>query len=224
MTTLTRSAPVQLERLDSARLGFAADLHRAALPHGLFPRLGRRFLRAYYETFAASPHAVARLALVDGTPAGVLVGTTANPPHYRWVVRHRGARLLAAGLLALTVRPRVALDFLRTRSGHYLHALVRLGRRRRGGTPAADERAAAQVAVLTHVAVRADARGCGIGSRLVDDFVAAARAAGADEAHLVTDAQSDGNHAFYRRSGWRHRGDRTDRDGRPISWFTRRLS
>jgi hypothetical protein len=48
------------------------------LPTGFFPQLGRRFLRAYHATFAASPYAVALVAERDGTPFGFLVGTVDN--------------------------------------------------------------------------------------------------------------------------------------------------
>ena len=212
--------PVTVRLLTAEDLDFAAALHAAALPHGFFGRLGIGFLRAYYASFAASPHAAAFVALVGGARAGVLVGTVANGAHYAWVLRRYGVRLAVRGALALAVRPRELAFFLRTRVGRYLRGFERL---RKTHAQAQCPDAPRKVAVLTHVAVDPRARGAGVGGVLVETFVGVAGAAGADEACLVTLAGPDGAADFYRRLGWTYNGDRPDIDGRPISVFKRRL-
>jgi ribosomal protein S18 acetylase RimI-like enzyme len=232
MTTLDRSVrpPVVLAPATREATEFSARLHERALPDGFFVALGHRFLRAYHESFLASPHGIALLAWSDGRPVGFLVGTTANRLHYRWVARHRGLRLGLALLAGLLVRPHLLRPFLRTRAGRYVRALGRYLRRRAGvqggagsgassPTPRRRERRPARTAVLTHVAVTDEARGRGAGSALVRAFAEEATRDGAPEAQLVTDADSDANHAFYRRRGWTHREDRRDHDGRGVSCF-----
>lgn len=204
----------------SEDLPFAAALHAQALPHGFFTRLGERFLTAYYESFLASPHALAFVAATTARPVGVLVGTVRGRTHLRWVLRHRGWRLGWLGALALLTRPRQLAFFVRTRLLRYARGVLR-NRRRRVGHAA--EPPARHTATLSHVAVAHEARGAGAGAALVAAFASAARRAGCDEAALVTLADGRGAGPFYERLGWTRRRDLVDRDGRPISFYTRRL-
>jgi ribosomal protein S18 acetylase RimI-like enzyme len=234
MSTLHRARSAEIETATTGDVPFTALLHRSELPHGFFVGLGMRFLRAYHRTFVDSPHGVALTAWVGGRPVGFLVGTTANPEHYRWVLRHRGPHLALLAIIALVGRPTLALQFLRTRSLRYARFLSRTLRRRAGQLRGSRREAAAHpapptavaptvVAVLTHFAVCPSARGAGAGRALVGAFVGAARAAGAEEGQLVTEPTASGTHAFYRRLGWRHVGDRRSTGGHLVSRFTRSL-
>jgi GNAT superfamily N-acetyltransferase len=216
---------VAVRPLAVADLAVAARLHAALLPHGFFAFLGLRYLRAYYGTFLASPHAIGLVADLEGRPAGILVGTSRNAAHYRWVIRHRGLRLACLGASAMLVRPAVAGWFLRTRLRRYGRRvlLVLLARARRGGNPAPADAAVGDPAVLTHLMVEDQARGRGAGAALVDRFTAAASAAGAPTAMLVTLAGDDGAGSFYKRLGWEHLEDRPSRDGHELSVFSKRL-
>ena len=198
-------------------LAFAAHLHRTALPNGLFPTLGPRFLRIYLFTYAASPFGLAYVALVDQRPVAFLVGCHDHRAHRSHVLRHFGPRLVLAGAAALTRRPRVAWRFLRTRSRKYLRALVDMLRRRAEASAASHR----QVAVLSHVAVADAVRGAGVGSVLVDRFVRDVGAAGAHAAGLLTKADDGGAGAFYERLGWCPTDVVTDRDG--VEWVRYRL-
>lgn len=200
---------------------YLAALHTATLPHGFFVDLGPRFLRAYHRTFVDGPYAHAYVATLGGHPVGGLVGTLDNRAHWRWVVRRRGAVLALTGLLGLCARPRVAVRFVRTRALRYLGAVARaLGRRPPGGEAPPPHR----VAVLTHVCVEPRVQGRGVGSGLVDGFLADARARGATEAMLVTLAGDDGAGRFYARRGWADAGGHRDHDGRPLTVYTRTLA
>jgi GNAT superfamily N-acetyltransferase len=184
--------------LTAADLGWTCALQREALPHGFFTELGPRFLAAYQQTFLDSPAGIALAAETEDGPAGFVVGATDAAAHRAWVVRHRGRRLAALGVLALLRRPRAAARFLRTRLGHYLRAL--LPGRRRGS---ADEPALpTAAAVLTHVAVAPQRRRGGTGRTLVEAFVAEAERRGAGRARLTTLRDDHGAEEFWRALGW----------------------
>ena len=211
--------------MTTADVGFAAVLHHTALPHGFFARLGTSFLLSYYESFVASPHAVALIAQGAAGPAGVLVGTVRNSQHYSWVLRRFGPRLVRQGVAALLRHPRLLTFFLRTRLGWYSAALLRAGRRsvRRGRAARGAAAGLCEPAVLTHVAVTPFGRGTGTGAALVREFVDAAHAAGCRQAVLVTLAGSDGAGRFYQRLGWIRRDVHRDHDGRLVECYERRL-
>lgn len=211
---------VAVREMTEVDLRFASALHRSSLGHGLFPSLGPRFLRCYLRTFTSSPTAVALVAELDGAVAGFLVGVLDEPTHYRGVVRQHGLRLAAMGLTALAVRPRVALRFARTRMRRYVGGLGRLARADRSvGARVSAARPAD--AILTHVAVAAEARSARVGSALVVRFTELARGRGAAAARLVTRSGEAGAGPFYERLGWRRGGEFVDRDG--LTWLRYRL-
>lgn len=125
--------------VDAARrsdLRATARLHRAQLPDGFFARLGSGFLSVYHRGFLDGPDAVALVVRDAGAVVGFLVGTTDNREHYRWLVRRRGPFLAARALAAMLTRPRLAVEFARTRVRRYLRGLIRLLRGRGGAAPA----------------------------------------------------------------------------------------
>jgi ribosomal protein S18 acetylase RimI-like enzyme len=208
-----RPGSTRVRPAEPGDLDFCTALHSEALPHGFFAELGYGFLRAYLATFVSSPHAAAFVATVDGTPVGMVVGIIRPLAHRRWVLKHRGLRLAAVGGAALVVRPRLALRFIRTRLVRYSRAL----RRERSTRVVARER---HSAVLSHVAVAPGAEGAGLGGRLVDAFVDAARAAGAERVVLATLAGKAGAAGFYRKLGWCESEPAQDFDGQSIVLFS----
>ncbi len=214
------TSDVRLRDLRRADAHDAARLHCALLPHGLFTRLGSPFLAAYYRTFADSPHAVARVAVVDGDVAGVLVGSLGTRAHYRWVLRHRGPGLAARGVAALTVRPGELWRFSRTRLVPYTRSMRRLAKQRAPGGAAA---VAGPVADLTHVVVAGWAQGRGVGRQLVTDFEEKACHAGSMFAQLLTLSGDAGAGGFYLHHGWQFGGGSSNMDGEQFDRYTRRL-
>jgi ribosomal protein S18 acetylase RimI-like enzyme len=215
------AVPIHLLKLREMRacdLWVAAKIHHEFLRHGLFPQLGRVFLRAYLATFIASPDAVALVAITHGSPIGFLVGTLDDRRHYRYVLRHHGLRLALLGAISLAVRPRLAWRFVRTRARRYIRGFLRLSGR---DVAAPSPVRAGGDSVLTHVAVRLEGRGRSAGRCLVDEFVARARAHGVSELRLVTRAGPDGAGEFYARLGWQMAGIHGDRDG--LTWARYRL-
>lgn len=202
-------------------LARTARLHRRALPDGFFARLGAAFLARYHASFLAGSRARLLVAERGGRVVGFLAGTIDNAAHYGDVARRRSAGLALVGLASLLARPRLAVEFLRTRTGRYGRAVVRLLTRTRtdGGTP--EGPGVAPVAVLTHVAVDDEARGTGAGRALVEAFAEEVAARGVDEIRLVTPVDGGGPR-FYRRLGWRSRGRRRAADGTVVEEFARR--
>lgn len=198
---------------------FASSLHEAALPHGFFPMLGRRFLRRYLHSFVCSDHAIAFVAERDGSTVGYVVGVLDEPRHYQHVVRHHGPTLALSGLVALTARPRVASWFVRTRALRYLVGLRRLSRLE--VTPRGESIGAGPAAVLTHVAVSTGVRGLGVGGELVGAFEAAVASAGVSSARLLTRTGDAGAGRFYESRRWRPSEMTMDRDG--VAWTRYRI-
>lgn len=198
-------------------LDFCAALHAEKLPHGFFAELGHRFLRAYLATFVASPHAVALLVSAQDAPVGMVVGILRPDAHARWVLRRRGVRLALCGGMALAARPHLALRFARTRIARYRRALAR-----RRSLPTAG--AAAQPAVLSHVAVAPGAEGARLGRQLVHAFIDAARDAGCSGVVLTTLAGENGAAGFYRHLGWIESSPHRNVDGQSMIAFSLQLS
>lgn len=200
---LRSTSSLEVRPATPADAAVIADIHGRLLPHGFFADLGPRFLRAYHRSFMASPHAVSIVACRDDQVVGLIAGAMDATEHQRYVIRHHGLRLLAAGVAALAVRPGLLSRFLTTRLGRYGRGLLRAARPAQPGAdrPTGDMRTG-PVAVLTHVAVDPAMQGAGGGSALVDAFVDEVRREGrAERIELVTLAE-EGASAFYARLGW----------------------
>lgn len=172
-------------------------------------------MRPYHRSFDASPFGVA-IAAVDssGTLLGFLVGTFEDGAHYRWVVRSFAWRLVPSAAVGLVRRPLRAWRFARTRLRRYARGATKLA----GATPPKPDGAIA-VGSLTHVAVAPAGRGRGVGTALVDAFVAGARQSGAGRVQAKTVAGADGAAGFYTSLAWRHNDVLHDVDGKPYDWF-----
>jgi ribosomal protein S18 acetylase RimI-like enzyme len=210
-------------------LTYAALLHESCLPGGFFDRLGHGFLKAYYESFAASPYAVALTATVGEAAAGVLVGTVRNGAHYRWVLRTRWPRFLRLAVAGILARPlRAGVPALRRVGRYAVTARLLLRPRRpqrpRPGQHSRRRRSRTVRGVLTHVAVAPGARGLGLGFLLTDRFLELAAASGVDEVRLVTLAGTGGAGAFYAAAGWEHTDTRSDWDGHTVDEWRRRVT
>ena len=197
---------VRVREASEEDIEFCASLHARALAHGFFVSLGPTFLRAYYESFLASPYARAHVATLKGHRAGMLVGLLRPRAHLRWLLRRRGPILAALGIGAMLTRPLLTLRFLHTRPRRYR----RTWRRHRG---AKVEGETASEAVLSHVAVLDGARGVGIGAELVGAFLDDAAGDGRQRVVLTTLAGERGARDFYLAHGWSETGRRVGADG-----------
>lgn len=208
MVSRPASGSLRVRPLAEADAPFAADLHAEALPNGIIACLGRRGLRAYYRGFARSPHAIAWLAEREA-PVGTVVGTADTSAHRHWVRRHHARRLALPVAGAVVRHPVFVGRFAAER-------LARLVRTRHGRGRASSPRPSS--AVLSHVAVSAQARRSGAGTALVEAFTTAARRAGANTVQLVTPFDG-GAVEFYDGLGWRRVAETVGRDGRRLVHF-----
>lgn len=220
--------------LAPADLEVSARLHGEALDMEFLARCGPGFLRAYHRAWLDSPDCLALAALDDeGGVVGVLLGSLHPAAHYRAMVRRHGASL-ALWLLGRSVaHPLLARELVVTRAYRYLRGLTRMlagslraprSFRGRGGAAALDDTSSsavpvpgersdpAAIAEVTHVMVRADARGSGVGRALLERAQEEARRAGLGELVLVTppDLAAIG---FYEHLGWQRVGELTSQSG-----------
>ncbi|HEV7276625.1 MAG TPA: GNAT family N-acetyltransferase [Devosiaceae bacterium] len=195
-----------------------AALHKAYLKLGLFPRLGRRFLRQYHETFAKSPYGIALVAHSDDGVVGALFGTSSNADHYGWVVRNCGLELAVAGSGALLFRPQLAWTFASTRITRYARGLRRYMAPTPSGTGSEAGESAPPLSVLSHIVTGAGTRRQGIGRQLVERFRDLARSEGARDAMLVTEEGGEGA-PFFERIGCTCVSHRAAQDGRTVQEF-----
>ena len=203
-----------IDKLRPEDLSRTAVLHKAYLRLGLFPRLGRHFLRHYHETFARSPYGIALVAHADDEVVGALFGTSSNADHYGWVVRNCGLELAVAGSGALLFRPQLAWTFASTRVTRYARGL----RRHMAPSPADAGQHGPAVSVLSHIVTDAAARRQGIGRRLIERFRSLARSEGASDAMLITEEGGEGA-PFFERIGCTCVGHRAAQDGHAVQEY-----
>lgn len=204
-----------------------AALHLEALPHGLFPSLGPRFLARYHRTFLTSPFGSGWIIDHGGVVTGFIAGTFDQEAHQDHVIRRDGTRLVTAASLALSRRPATATRFVRTRSVRYARKLVRVSRTAPpqrppppAGAPPAPP-AGGWSGVLAHIAVDPAWRSNGSGTRLTRAFASWAELAGAAEVRLSTLAGPGGAGAFYERLGWT--ASEVVEDADQVAWTRYRL-
>ena len=173
------------------------------------------------KTFLIQHHGVALVAVTNDDrqqQVGFLIGSTNQIRHVADVLTHHKGSLLFSGLVALSIRPRVLLQFLRTRVRPYLRRI--LGRK---ASPSAGANSAPTTAVITSLVVLPTVRGGGIGSLLVDEFLERAAADQASLAELVTTAGVAGAGEFYEKIGWSCIEERQSKDGTQIHTYQRSL-
>lgn len=206
---------------DEDDLQVTAALHVSELPHGLFPRLGVDFVRRWHRAHLHSPYASVLVVAGEDGPCGFALGTTDRGSNVAWILRHHRSELVAAALRVLVRRPRLAAHFLRTRGLAYARRLLTRTTKPSRVAPVGDvpEASFRPVAVLEAVVVAAQAQGHGVGSALVDAFLAAAAARGAESVDLVTKAGPAGAGQFYERGGWLRVEAHHDRDGDQVATY-----
>lgn len=219
----------QVHVASPADAGETARQHVALLQHGLFPRLGPRFVRLWHAAHQASPYGVLFVAESDGEIVGFLLGTSDQRRHVNWTLENRRRTLGLAGVGALLVRPKVLGLFLRTRAPRYARRVwnrsSRNGDSTSTGTMSAPDSAADEplgnvptdaeeaIAVLEALVMVPQARGLGAGSLLVERYLDFAAAQGTSRVELVTKGGPEGASDFYEERGWTQVDEHVDRDG-----------
>lgn len=200
---------LRIRALEVSDLPFARETLRAFLPGGFFADLGDAFLSTYLRTYATSPSGCALIAESAGRPVGFLVGSVDRDSYRHHVLHAERWKLLVKGIIGLALRPRLAVQFVRTRLRRYLQGM----QRRAPGSPATS--VDTQVGVLAHIAVVPEARGTGVGKALMMNFLSVCAAHGTPRVRLYVGPSNTGAQSFYRANGWAEVARQADADGVP---------
>lgn len=217
LTLVTAGPPYVVREARDDDLSTTARMHVRDLPVGLFPRLGRPFVKRWHRAFLDSPHATALLVVhVDASGGervvGFLVGATNRVAFMRELMTSHRSALLIRGAFALVLRPRLLGRFLTTRLRPYLRRMWLAGSRSRHATIRSRAvRPDTPEAELTAIVVDQSWRGTGLGRELVAEFLRRCSAAGSSVAELAT--VSVDAVRFYERTGWTRTGQGATFDG-----------
>jgi GNAT superfamily N-acetyltransferase len=174
--------------MEARHINEAGNVHQAAFPGFFLSFLGPRFLRELYRAFALADSGVA-LVVEDpssGELLGVVAGTLDPQGFFRRLLLRRWWAFGFWSLPALAKEPKALVRVLRALSY-------------RGDSPEDKKRA-----LLSSIAVAPQKQGTGLGSFLLNEWVARARDMGALGCYLTTDALgNDAVNRFYLRNGWR---------------------
>ncbi len=164
-----------------------ADLHCRALP-GLLSAMGPAAATAFYEGYLASPRCVAFVDEHDGVVRGFVLGS-GDPQGMRRDALRANIRGILRGMTASVLRRPGVLWLLAGGAA--------------GPSAGGFDRRAPE---LTYIAVRADARGAGVGSALLAAFHSALRAQGVGRYELSVETDNHGAVTFYESRGLRQAG------------------
>jgi ribosomal protein S18 acetylase RimI-like enzyme len=180
------SSVTQIDPVLAGDLKLLAQIHRAAFRGFFLPKLGPRFLSAYYRCVLEYAGGILLGARREGELVGFVAGF-AQPQAFYAALRARRLRLALAAAPALIRRP----SLLARMAGNY----------RRTGSPG-PPRAGTPVE-LSSLAVLPDWAGQGIGAELVGAFCAESRRRNGSEVVLTTDAHdNDVVNRFYQSLGF----------------------
>lgn len=179
-----------------------ASIHLAAFPNFFLSALGRRFLCELYLGILADETGVALVHTSGGEIRGLVAGTVAPANFYGRLIRRRWLRFAFAALGPAIRRPAI------------IPRLLRAFRK------PAEEREAADGALLMSLAVDPAAQRGGIGARLVAGFAASCRERGARRIRLTTDRLNNQPvNDFYLRNGFRIGGTFNTPEGRGMNEY-----
>ena len=222
---------VKVRPLRADDIATSSRIHQEVLEAEFLARCGGGFLRCYQRAWVDSPDGIALAAIDDrGRVVGALLGAVHPERHFRAMVLRYGPALAFWLLAQAVTHPRFARELVASRVLRYVRGLLRMldnSRQRRDrhhqaprppvpgsdATPTAlDGTSQPRVGEVTHLMVRVDARGSGVGRALLDEARQAAQGANLDELVLVTlpDLAARG---FYEHLGWQRCGALTSRSG-----------
>ncbi len=222
---------VSVRRLQKGDVAASSRLHRDVLDMEFLAQCGDAFLRCYHRAWIDSADGMALAAVEDGDQVvGVLLGALHPDGHFRSMVRHHGGALAFWLLLRALTSPRFAKELLATRVTRYARGLIRMlrasvHRRDRsdqgavgkvpgqaGGDAEPEHFLTPKIGEVTHVMVRDDVQGKGVGRAFLDAARRTGQQAGLDELVLVTPPDLAAR-AFYERLGWQPGGELRSRSG-----------
>lgn len=226
--------PVSVRPLRLSDVPTTGRMHSEVLHMEFLARCGDRFLRCYHRAWMDTDDCIALAAVDDeGEVVGVLLGALRPASHYRAMVKKHGVALAFCLISRSVTSPRLAKELIATRLVRYVHGLSRmiLGTATRaltgGSRPriamepsvtvntvpeAASDATSPKVGEVTHVMVRPEFQGTGVGRKLLEEVRRVAELSGLDELVLVTPPGLTAA-GLYEHLGWRCTGELTSRSG-----------
>ena len=215
----------------------SARLHQEVLGTEFLGRCGDGFVRLYHRAWLESPVSLALTAVDEsGELVGVLLGAFEPETHYRTMVRKQGPVLALRLVVRAASHPSFARELVATRAVRYARGVTRIlaaalplppCRHQTLSAPGGSDTRASRgdsdsiprsdggirtpsVGEITHVMVRQDARGRGVGRALLEEARRVCKNAGLNELVLVTPPDLAAR-TFYEHLGWRYAGKLTSR-------------
>jgi ribosomal protein S18 acetylase RimI-like enzyme len=192
--------------MQPADLDAVVQVHLSSFSRFFLSSMGAAFLREFYGAAMLDKSSIALVFQDDGAPAGFAVGTMQPEGFYGTIARKHWHRLLLGSLMPILKKPQIALGMARR--------LSMMGQTRYHPGEA----------LLMSIAVEPARQGAGIGKRLVEEFLSAARQRGAISVCLTTDElNNEGANQFYVRSGFNRLRSFTAPEGRRMNEYGRSL-
>jgi len=187
----TDDGEIRIRQATTADIASIARVHTEAFPGFFLTRLGPPFLRSYYRTVLQFDGGQLYVAENDRRIVGFVAGFV-DPARFYAALKQSPWRFAVPLALGLARRP-----WLAGRIAARICDAAARGRRTSGAVATVGR------VELSSLAVRPTAQGKGIGRRLVNAFLEAARRAPASVVSLTTDAKdNDDVNAFYQRAGF----------------------
>jgi ribosomal protein S18 acetylase RimI-like enzyme len=182
-----------------------ARLHAQSITEGFLGKLGRRFLRQLYLGIAHDEGSRVLVAEEKQAVAGFCAYSRDVAAMYRRVLRARVFRL-AWGSLPRSLNPAVIKEVFDTLRYPAKQSAKRL--------PAAE---------ILSIAVAADARGTGVGKRLLHEVIELARREGQPAIKVLAGAKLEGANRFYRAGGF-DLATQIIQHGEPLNVYVKQLA
>lgn len=188
-----------------------ARLHAEGITEGFLSTLGLRFLSTLYAGIRQAPGGNVLVVKQEGSVLGFVAYTSDVASCYRWVLTRRFLPL-AFALLPNLLNPSIHRKCVETLTYPFRH---------KSGSEEAQRGAVCEAEMLA-IAVSGEARGRGVGKRLVavmeEDFLRM----GIAQYRVMTHALDPRSNGFYRGCGFRLRRTLTNH-GKPMNEYVREI-
>jgi ribosomal protein S18 acetylase RimI-like enzyme len=182
-----------------------ADLHMRAFPGYFLSQLGGRFLALYYSEICADPAGIALVCHNESKIVGFAVGMMNPAGFYQRLFKRRGFSFMLAAIRSTLRHPSLIRRLLH--APKYADTLPR----------------GEELAVLSSIAVAPEARGSGVGTLLMEEFVASVKRRGGKDIFWGAKKREDGTNRFYQKFGSSEVKEVRDSKGEAILEYHLRL-
>jgi len=175
-----------------------AEIHTVAFPGYTLSKLGKLFLRVYYHGICDDADGIALVGERNGTILGFATGMMNPSGFYARLLKRRWFRFMVAAVPGAIRHP----GFIPRLFG----ALWLPQSSPVGGT----------IATLSSIAVSPEVAGCGIGRRLMEEFVAEVKRRGGTELTWGAKKRDEIANRFYQRIGYSETREHVDSQGEGV--------